>query len=55
MPRDFGNLDINFNSNSTTTIHFYSTNISQISGMVKMHNYIFTKLARLLVEVPTRH
>ena len=40
--------------------HFFihSTNnniISQISNMAKIHNFIFTKLTRLLLEVPTRH
>ena len=33
----------------------HGTNISPISSMVKSHDFIFTKLTRLLLEVPTRH
>ena len=39
----------------THSIIIQSTNISQISSMAKIHNFIFTKLTRLLLEVPTRH
>ena len=39
----------------TLLFSVHGTNISQISSMAKFHDYVVTKLARLLMEVPTRH
>ena len=49
------NMDHCMTSRHDNTVPALLFTASIISSMAKIHNFIFTKLTRLLLEVPTRH